>query len=150
MNSKTPFFLLSLAIFLAASGSSFAGAGQTLKCAVGKGVDRIVSIEVGETDLEGQIVARTDFAGKDRAAGESIQRVSNGSITDHRIYLYETGEFGVGTTHRYLEKNRKNGTYSISHYFQCDWINHEETCSPGAELEFRGTAADASCELVND
>ncbi|MBU6152875.1 MAG: hypothetical protein KGP28_01110 [Bdellovibrionales bacterium] len=130
------------------SSSSFAEPRQTLKCRVEKNVNQILSVEVEETDLEGQIAARILFSKKD-GASEPILRVSNGSVSDFRIYLYETNEFGVGTTYRYLERNRKDGTYSISHYFQCDWVNHEEKCPPGADLEFRGSAGDAVCEIVN-
>ncbi len=136
-------------LFLLLSSVSQAGQGSRLKCVLENNRERILSIEISETDLEGQLVALTTVMKADHSE-ESIQRVSNGSLSDSKIYLFETGQVGVGTTSRYLERNRKTGTFSISHYFQCDWINHEETCSPGSDLEYRGSSGDAVCTLVTE
>ncbi len=147
MNPKTSFLTLALLASFFGFEAFAGGSSSVLKCTLENNSDRIVSIEIEETDLEGQLVAGTVLETANHSE-ETIQRVSNGSLSDSKIYLYETGQIGVGTTHRYLERNRKTGNYSVSHYFQCDWINDEEHCSPGADFEYRGSVGDASCKLL--
>jgi hypothetical protein len=147
MNSKTSLLSLVLVSSFFGLGAFAEGARSVLECTLESNSDRIVSIEIEETDLEGQLVAGTVFESANHTK-EVIQRVSNGSLSDSKIYLYETGQIGVGTTHRYLERNERKGKYSVSHYFQCDWINDEEHCSPGAGFEYRGSVGDASCKLL--
>jgi hypothetical protein len=148
IKSKSSFLSLVLVSSFFSLGAFAEGTRSVVKCTLENNRDRIVSIEIEETDLEGQLVARTVVERADHSE-ETIQRVSNGSLSDSRIYLFETGQIGIGTTHRYLERSLKTGNYSVSHYFQCDWINDEEHCSPGADFEYRGSAGDASCKLLS-
>lgn len=139
---------LVLLSFVLGSQAFANGNRPVVRCQLDQNRDRIVSIEITETDLEGQLVAKTVLEKADHSE-ETIQRVSNGSLTDQKIYLYETSQIGIGSIHRYLERNRKTGMFSVSHYFQCDWINDEEHCpAGGGELEYRGSSGDATCKLT--
>jgi|GEM_PF-6165892 len=148
MNRKSYLVALSLIATTSLLGASrsLAGSSEALKCKVQNSADRIVEVQVQETDLEGQIAASTVIQ-KSSQSEETLTRVSNGSLMDQKIFLFETSQIGIGSVHRYLERNRKSGEFTISLYFQCDWINDEEHCPPGGgDLEYRGESGIVSCE----
>jgi len=147
MNAKT-FSRSLLVLSLLVSGSANAQKGEALKCAVAENEDRIQSVEVKSTDLEGQLSVRTVFESADHS-DPVVQRVSNGSLSDSRIYLYETGKIGFGTTSRYLERSA-SGAYHLVYYFQCDFMNDEEHCSPNSPQEFLKSVAGAVCQIVRE
>ena len=86
MNSKTSLLSLVLVSSFFGLGAFAGGSRSVLECNLESNSDRIVSIEIEETDLEGQLVAQTVFESANHTK-EVIQRVSNGSLSDSKIYL---------------------------------------------------------------
>jgi len=84
--------------------------GEFLRCEIQGNADGILLIEVEETELEGQIAVTTR---RQPESGGSQTSVSNGTIHDSHVYLYEYDEPEIGTTVHSLELDSETGTWSV-------------------------------------
>ncbi len=150
-----PMKILSIGLFL--FPASLALAAAPVDCSVVGSEDGILHVSVGPTDLEGQIAAYTTIQ-TGSSAQSTLVRVSNGSVDDERIYLFESNDSRSDSSTRpafdlepapflyFLEHAGSRNEAYIVRYSRCQPQPGLKDCSSEG-LRARGVSGRAECTI---